>query len=156
MLGDFTHTHLVSKLMAYWLMRGVLQTPPTIGTQRTWGSCVGVVVVIGAWLRVDRHGSCAWRGVGGISISWCGAMFVMGGTDPGMLFCVLCICVHFVKRSVHLVVGLKAVIMSSVSVMHCITGGCGSVSAATLYSTLCSTVGMYGDHWRSPGGNIQS
>ncbi len=122
MSGDFAHTHLVSKLMASWLMRGVLQTPPAIGTQRTWGSRVGVVVAVGAWLQVDHRGSCVWRGVGGISISWCRATFVMGGTDPGTLFHVLCMCVRFVKRSVHLVVGLGAAIMGGTSVMRCITG----------------------------------
>ncbi len=36
-----------------------LQTPPTIGTKRTRGSRVGLVVGIGARLRLDLCGSCA-------------------------------------------------------------------------------------------------
>ncbi len=69
-------------------------------------------------------------------ISQHGTTFVMRGTDPGNLFLVLCMCVRLVKRSVHLVVGLGAAIIGGASVMHCIMGGGGLVSAATLCSTL--------------------
>jgi hypothetical protein len=89
----------------------------------------------------------------------------MRGMLPGMLFCVLCECVCFVKRSGHLVVGLGTNMIGGTSEIR--ASGCGgmlfvgsALSSVTLCSgtlclgTLCLLGGTYGALCRSRCGRI--
>jgi hypothetical protein len=94
-------------------------------------------------------------------------VFVIRGMLPGMLFHVLRECVHFVKCSARLVVGLGADMMGRASVIRASMGSCGGILFAgspsssftlclgTLCSgTLCLLGGTYGALCRSPCGRI--
>ncbi len=75
--------------------------------------CVGInEAVVASEVRV----------VGVIWIARCGDVFVMEGTVPGTLLCILHPCVCLVKRRVSLLVGPGVAIIGGASVMRCIVG----------------------------------
>jgi hypothetical protein len=132
-------------------------SPPSIGTNRTRGTHVWIVPGDGV------HGDC-WAGSatgveGGALITghW-SAVLIIGGTLPGMLLCVPRECICFVffnclgdtRFGAVIIAGASVILVSGVSTLSCLI--C-FMSSSTLCSTLCSSGGMYGWHYKSLGGS---
>jgi hypothetical protein len=83
------------------------------------------------------------RGTIGTSTMGRQLVFVIGGTAPGILFCVHWECVLFLNFNAFLVVGFGAAIIGGASVMW-VSAGCGTSATFTpcssLLITLCSTL----------------
>jgi hypothetical protein len=146
MSGEFSQTHLVSKVIASCEIMFCRRTPPLIGTNRMCGRRIGaagfvVDKVLGDCLKVVGQ---SW---GCISI---GCQVVIGGTLPGTLFRVHRECVHLVSFNACLVVGFRAVMIEGALVIRVSEGAKLIVSFVamsvhlTLCSTLCSGGGTYG------------
>ncbi len=69
-------------------------------------------------------------------------VFEIAGTLPGVLFLIVCECVHLVNLRMCIIVGLGAAMIGGASVMRCIA--MGGVARSTLCSAHCSMGGSAG------------
>ena len=86
-----------------------------MGTNRTLGILVVSLVSWMHWAVLPRREECR-TGVAtvAVGIGRCGIVVVIGGTVPGILFCVMRWCTCFVDFSACFVVGFGAFIMGAV------------------------------------------
>jgi hypothetical protein len=114
--------------------------PPYAGVKCVCGIRMGSVCRPAGGFLGDQHRAFI-KGVGAITTAWTQClMFLIEGTHPGMLFCILRKCVCFINLRAPLVVGLGAAIIGGASVIcGIVCVGC-MVGVATLCSTLFSTL----------------
>ncbi len=116
--GDFSHTHLVRKLTASWLIIFQDRTPPSIGMNHTfWGVVVPGLVSFLVDLRGLVVGG---AGVIGASMRQRFPILTIWGVLPGMLWRVRCECVLAVFFNCLRAVGFGAVIIGGASVIRVI------------------------------------